>query len=157
MPAELMCTNSRCGRLFVDVAGLRPLSGTRFCLVTHAAAKKCGPIHRPAQSKYCRLMFSAHAPRINLSLPTTTLPTASHDLWLTSSVTTVEERTLWRATSVVCLAISAISEIKEINDISRIREILWTLQNGPESFSSISSKNRGNSRKSRKSRKKGLR
>jgi len=90
-PAELMCTNSRCGRLFVDVAGLRPLSGTRFCLVTHAAATKCGPIHRPAQSKHCRLMFSAHAPRINLSLPTTTLPTASHDLWLTSSVTTVEE------------------------------------------------------------------
>ena len=149
-----MCTNSRCGRLFVDVAGLRPLSGTRFCLVTHAAATKCGPIHRPAQSKHCRLMFSAHAPRINLSLPTTTLPTASHDLWLTSSVTTVEERALWRATSVVCLAISAINEIKEM---SRIREILSTLQIGPESLSSISSKNRGNSRKSRKSRIKGLR
>ena len=41
-PAELMCMNSRHELLFVDVVGLRPLSGMRFCLVTCAAAPKKG-------------------------------------------------------------------------------------------------------------------
>lgn len=42
--------NFRHGLLCMDVAGLKPLSGMRFCLMAHATATKKGSFHRAAQS-----------------------------------------------------------------------------------------------------------